>query len=53
MSDPEKDDNENDELDDLLDKTFEMQDQIHPRCRISDNHEERIKRWNEKYKNDK
>jgi hypothetical protein len=48
-----KKDNENisddDDFDDLLDKEFERQDQIHPRCRISDSHEERIKRWKEKY----
>jgi len=41
---------ENDDLDDLLEKEFEKQDQFHPRCRICDNTDERKKRWNEKYK---
>ncbi|MFX1337227.1 MAG: hypothetical protein ACFFDK_01315 [Promethearchaeota archaeon] len=43
---------DDDDLDDLLDNTFELQDRIHPRCKISNNATERQKRWNEKYKKD-
>jgi hypothetical protein len=28
--------NEDDDLDDLLDKTWEMQDQIHKKCKMKD-----------------
>ena len=49
MSKEEKDFDEEDDLDDLVEKEFERQDQIHPRCRINDNADERKKRWNEKY----
>jgi hypothetical protein len=49
MSKEEKEFDEEDDLDDLLDKELERQDQIHPRCRISDNTDERKKRWKEKY----
>jgi hypothetical protein len=44
-----KEEKELDEVDDLLETELERQAQIHPRCRISDNTEERKKRWKEKY----
>jgi len=50
MNKEEKEFDEEDDLDDLLENEFEKQDQFHPRCRISDNTDERKKRWNEKYK---
>jgi len=49
MSEKNKKSDEKDDLEDLLDKTFEIQERIHPKCRISNNHNERQKRWNEKY----
>ncbi|MFX0073655.1 MAG: hypothetical protein ACFFAO_21465 [Candidatus Hermodarchaeota archaeon] len=49
MDEDDKKNEENDDLEDLLEKNFEIQDEIHPRCKISDNHEERIKKWNAKY----
>jgi len=51
MSNEEKEFDEEDDLDDLLEKEFERQDQMHPKCRISDSPEERKKRWKEKYGN--
>ena len=48
MKEKEKEFDEEDDLDDLLEKEFERQDQIHPRCQISDNTDERIKKWKEK-----
>ena len=50
LNEKDKKSDNKDDLDDILDETFEIQDQIHPRCRISDNTDERKKRWNEKYK---
>jgi hypothetical protein len=50
MNEKDKKSDKNDDLDDLVDKTFELQDRIHPRCKISDNNIERQKKWNEKYK---
>lgn len=50
MTKKDKKSDDYEELDDLLDKTFEIQDRIHPRCKISDTTKERQKRWNEKYK---
>ena len=50
MSEKDKKSDKKDDLDDLLDEVFEIQDQMHPRCRISDDDKERQKRWNEKYK---
>lgn len=50
MADNDEKSYENDDMDDLLEKEFERQDQMHPRCRISDDDKERQKRWNEKYK---
>ena len=49
MSKEEKEFDEDDDLDDLLEKEFERQNEIHPRCKISDNTDERKKRWKEKY----
>ena len=49
MSKEEKKYDEEDDLDDLLEKEFERQDQIHPRCKMSDSTDERIKKWKEKY----
>ena len=49
MTEKDEKSDENDDLDDLLDEVFEIQDQIHPRCRISDNNGERQKKWNLKY----
>jgi len=50
VADNDKKSDKKDDLDDLLDEVFEIQDQMHPRCRISDNSTERQKKWNEKYK---
>ena len=49
MSKKEKELSEEDDLDDLLDEVFEKQDQIHPRCKVSDDTDEKKKRWKEKY----
>lgn len=43
-------DDDYDDLDDALEKQWEMQDQIHKKCKIRDDPEEKLKRWNEKYK---
>ena len=50
MNEKDKKPDKKDDLDDLLDEVFEIQDQMHPRCKISDDDKERQKRWNEKYK---
>ena len=39
-----------DELDDLLDKTFEKQDMIHKKCEIRDDPAKKQKQWDKKYK---
>ncbi len=49
MKEKEKEIDEEDDLDDLLEKEFERQDQIHPRCQMSDSTDEKIKKWKEKY----
>jgi len=51
MSKEEEEFDEEDDLDDLLEKEFERQNQIHPRCRINNNSDERKKQWKEKYCN--
>jgi hypothetical protein len=40
---------EDDELDDLLEEQWNLQDQIHKKCKIKDNPEDKIKKWKEKY----
>lgn len=40
---------EDDELDDLLEEQWNLQDQIHKKCKIKDNSEDKIKKWKEKY----
>jgi hypothetical protein len=47
--DEKKQDNEVDELDDLLEEQWNMQDQIQKKCQMKDNHEEKVKKWKEKY----
>jgi len=42
--------NSDDDLDDALEKQWEMQDQIHKKCKMKDDPQEKLKRWNEKYK---
>jgi len=41
---------EDDELDDLLEEQWKLQDQIHKKCKIKDDPKEKLKQWNEKYK---
>jgi hypothetical protein len=38
-----------DELDDILEEQWKLQDQIHKKCKIKDNAEDKIKKWKEKY----
>jgi len=45
-----KEDLSDEELDELLDKTFEMQDQIHHKCEIRDDPRKKQDEWNKKYK---
>ena len=40
---------EDDELDDLIEEQWNLQDQIHKKCEMKDNPEEKIKKWKEKY----
>jgi hypothetical protein len=40
---------EDDELDDLLEEQWNLQDQIHKKCKIKDNPEDKIKKWKEKF----
>jgi hypothetical protein len=48
--DKKKDENNEDaDLDDLLEKQWEMQDQIHRKCKMKDNPEEKFKKWKQKY----
>lgn len=41
--------NENEELDDLLEEQWNLQDQIHKKCQIKDDPKEKLKKWKEKY----
>ena len=45
----EKKDEDNVDSDDLLDQTFNLQDQIHHKCKMRDDPVEKQKKWNEKY----
>jgi hypothetical protein len=49
LSEKKEDCNDLEDLDDLLDKQWEMQDQIHKKCKIKDDPKEKLKKWNEKY----
>jgi len=40
---------ENEDLDEDLDKVFEMQAKIHHKCKMRDDPEEKQRKWNEKY----
>jgi hypothetical protein len=44
-----KEEKEDEELDDLLEEQWNLQDKIHKKCEMKDNPEEKIKRWKEKY----
>jgi hypothetical protein len=46
-----KEENESDDLDDLLESQWEIQDQIHHKCQMRDDPEKKIKKWEEKYGN--
>ncbi|MFX0057133.1 MAG: hypothetical protein ACFE85_01810 [Candidatus Hodarchaeota archaeon] len=45
----DQDENEYDELDDLLEKEWEKQDQIHRKCKMKDDTSLKQKKWKEKY----
>ncbi|TXT64296.1 MAG: hypothetical protein BAJALOKI3v1_230027 [Promethearchaeota archaeon] len=45
-----KEDISEEDLDDLLDKTFAMQDQIHHKCEIRDDPKKKQEEWDKKYK---
>ena len=45
----EEKENENEELDDLLENQWNLQDQIHKKCKIRDDPDEKLKKWKEKY----
>ncbi|MBN1802277.1 MAG: hypothetical protein JW891_12270 [Candidatus Lokiarchaeota archaeon] len=50
MSERERCENEKDNnIDDELDKQWEMQDQIHHKCKMRDDPEEKLKKWKEKH----
>ena len=40
---------EDDELDDLLEEQWNLQDQVHKKCKMKDNPEDKIKKWKDKY----
>ena len=40
---------EKEDLDEYLDKVFEMQDKIHHKCKMRDDPQEKQKKWNDKY----
>ncbi len=40
---------EDDELDDLLEDQWNLQDQVHKKCKMKDKPEDKIKKWKEKY----
>ena len=42
-------DDKKEELEDELEKQWDMQDQIHKSCKMKGNTEERQKKWKEKY----
>jgi len=44
-----KEDCEGDELEDLLEEQWKLQDQIHKKCKMKDNSGDKIKNWKEKY----
>ena len=41
---------EDDDLDDLLEEQLKLQDQVHKKCKIKDNPEDKVKKWKEKYR---
>ena len=40
---------DDDELDNLLEEQWNLQDQIHKKCKIKDDPQEKLKKWKEKY----
>ena len=40
---------DDDELDDLLEEQWNLQDQIHKKCKIRDDPTEKVKKWKERY----
>ena len=40
---------EDDELDDLLEEQWNLQDQVHKKCKMKDNPEDKIKKWKDKH----
>ena len=48
MSDEKKEECEED-LEDELEKQWAIQDQIHHKCKMRDNPDDKKKKWNEKY----
>ena len=40
---------DDDKLDELLEEQWELQDQIHKKCKMKDNPEEKLKKWKERY----
>jgi len=49
LSQEKEDCRDADDLDDVLEKQWEMQDQIHKKCKIKDDPSKKVKIWNEKY----
>lgn len=49
LSQEKEDCRDADDLDDVLEKQWEMQDQIHKKCKIKDDPSKKLKMWNEKY----
>lgn len=45
-----KEDISEEDLDDLLDKTFAIQDQVHHKCEIRDDPKSKQEEWDKKYK---
>ena len=45
----EKEEQTDDELDAILEEQWNLQDQIHKKCKIRDDPNEKLKKWKDKY----